>query len=125
MRMSAIRRFAEDPRLADKPNENWDAVALGKLKWVTWNDVFRDALGSSSVASFSELQDGRNKRAHQERSSATMRTGRWILRCGASLAYQLGGKSAFERIRATMRASPNPGDARTAAEPRPLPHLDR
>ena len=99
MRMSAIRRFAEDPRLADKPNVNWDAVALGKLKWVTWNDVFR-RLGFIERSLVSELQDGRNKRAHQERSSATMRTGRWILRCGANLAYQLGGKSAFERIRA-------------------------
>ena len=44
VRMDAIRRFAEDPKLADKPLDDWDAAALLKLMWETWNDVFRDTL---------------------------------------------------------------------------------
>ena len=68
--MSAIRRFAEDPQLADKPIENWDASALLKLMWATWNDVFRDTLGHTERSIVSELRDWRNKWAHQERFSS-------------------------------------------------------
>ena len=31
VRMDTIRRFAEDPKLADKPLDDWDAAALLKL----------------------------------------------------------------------------------------------
>ena len=68
--MSTIRRFAEDPQLADKPLENWDAAALLKLMWETWNDVFRDTLGFTERSLVSELRDWRNKWAHQERFSS-------------------------------------------------------
>ena len=70
VRMSTIRRFAEDPRLADKPIENWDAAALLKLMWETWNDVFRDTLGFTERSLVSELRDWRNKWAHQESFSS-------------------------------------------------------
>ena len=70
VRMSTIRRFAEDPQLADKPIENWDAAALLKLMWDTWNDVFRDTLGFTERSLVSELRDWRNKWAHQERFSS-------------------------------------------------------
>ena len=70
VRMSAIRRFAENPQLADKPIENWDAAALLKLMWETWNDVFRDTLGFTERSLVSELRDWRNKWAHQERFSS-------------------------------------------------------
>ena len=40
-----IRHFAEDRRLAHKPFGEWDAAALLKLMWDTWNDVFRETLG--------------------------------------------------------------------------------
>ena len=54
--MSTIRRFAEDPQLADKPIENWDAAALIKLMWETWNDVFRDTFGFTERSLVSELR---------------------------------------------------------------------
>ena len=37
---TTIRRFAEDPKLAERPIGDWDAAALLKLMWDTWNDVF-------------------------------------------------------------------------------------
>ena len=67
VRMDAIRRFAEDPQLADKPIGEWDAAALLKLMWDTWNDVFRDTLGFTERSLVSELRGWRNKWAHQER----------------------------------------------------------
>ena len=67
VRMDAIRRFTEDPRLANKPFGDWDAAALLKLMWDTWNDVFRDTLGFIERSLVSELRDWRNKWAHQER----------------------------------------------------------
>ncbi len=67
VRMDAIRRFAENPQLADKPIDDWDAAALLKLMWDTWNDVFRDTLGFTERSLVSELRDWRNKWAHQER----------------------------------------------------------
>ena len=67
VRMDAIRRFAENPQLADKPIDDWDVAALLKLMWDTWNDVFRDTLGFTERSLVSELRDWRNKWAHQER----------------------------------------------------------
>ena len=67
VRMDTIRRFTEDPRLANKPFGDWDAAALLKLMWDTWNDVFRDTLGFIERSLVSELRDWRNKWAHQER----------------------------------------------------------
>ena len=67
VRMDAIRRFAENPQLADKSTSEWDAAALLKLMWDTWNDVFRDTLGFTERSLVSELRDWRNKWAHQER----------------------------------------------------------
>ena len=67
VRMDAIRRFAEDPRLADKSIDDWDVAALLKLMWDTWNDVFRDTLGFNERSLVSELRGWRNKWAHQER----------------------------------------------------------
>ncbi len=67
VRMDAIRRFAENPQLADKPIDDWDVAALLKLMWDTWNDVFRDTLGFTERSLVSELRGWRNKWAHQER----------------------------------------------------------
>ena len=67
VRMDAIRRFVEDPQLANKSIAEWDAAALLKLMWDTWNDVFRDTLGFTERSLVSELRDWRNKWAHQER----------------------------------------------------------
>ena len=70
VRMETIRRFAEDPKLVDKPINDWDAAALLRLMWATWNDVFRDTLGSNERSFVSELRGWRNKWAHQERFSS-------------------------------------------------------
>ena len=66
VRMDAVRRLAEDPMLSNKPIEQWDAAALLKLMWETWNDVFRRTLGFAERSLVSELRDVRNKWAHQE-----------------------------------------------------------
>ena len=60
-----IKRFADDPMLADKPIADWDAAGLLKLMWDTWNDVFRNVLGFAERSLVSELRDWRNKWAHQ------------------------------------------------------------
>lgn len=66
VRMDAIRRFAEDPKLSEKPIAQWDAAGLLKLMWETWNDVFGRTLGRAERSLVSELRDVRNKWAHQE-----------------------------------------------------------
>ena len=70
VRMETIRRFADDPKLAEKPIADWDAAALLKIMWETWNDVFRVTLGHTERSIVSELRDWRNKWAHQERFSS-------------------------------------------------------
>ncbi|MCY4343961.1 MAG: Swt1 family HEPN domain-containing protein [Gammaproteobacteria bacterium] len=70
VRIDSIRRFADNPLLADKPIAEWDASALLKLMWDTWNDVFRDALGFTERSLVSELRTWRNRWAHQERLSS-------------------------------------------------------
>src|SRR5258708_2563470 len=65
VRMDAVRRFAEDPMLGNKPIQQWDASGLLKLTWETWNDVFKRTLGFAERSLVSELRDVRNKWAHQ------------------------------------------------------------
>lgn len=61
-----VRGFAEDPMLRDKPAEQWDASALLKIMWDTWNEVFRATLGHAERSLVSEVRDWRNKWAHQQ-----------------------------------------------------------
>ena len=63
--LDVLRRFE-----IDKPYREWDAAALLKLMWETWNEVFRDTLGPAERSLVSELRDWRNKWAHQERLSS-------------------------------------------------------
>ena len=63
--LDGLRRFE-----IDKPYREWDAAALLKLMWDTWNEVFRDTLGPTERSLVSELRDWRNKWAHQERLSS-------------------------------------------------------
>src|SRR4029078_3848374 len=65
VRMEAIRRFAEDPILGQKPIGQWDVAGLLKLTWETWNDVFGRTLGRAERSLVQELRDVRNKWAHQ------------------------------------------------------------
>ena len=68
--MDRIRRYADDPRLKDKPIEQWDASGLLRLMTDVWREVFQDTLGHSGRSLVSELRDWRNKWAHQERFSS-------------------------------------------------------
>ena len=66
LRMEAVRRFAEDPNLGQKPIAQWDVAGLLKLTWEIWNDVFGRILGRAERSLVQELRDWRNKWAHQE-----------------------------------------------------------
>jgi hypothetical protein len=63
-------RFMDDVRLnTQRPIADWDAAALLKLMWVSWNDIFRKTLGHAERSLVSELRDHRNKWAHQQNFS--------------------------------------------------------
>ena len=78
------RQVAHNPRSADRLAEfvrsnrrlerkcigDWDVHALLKFMQFMWQDVFRHVLGRSERAFVTELQDWRNKLAHQERLPA-------------------------------------------------------
>ena len=68
--MDSIRKYAEDPILANKPIGEWDASAQLKLMWDTWHDVFKKILGHSERSLVSEIRDWRNKWAHQQTISS-------------------------------------------------------
>jgi predicted AAA+ superfamily ATPase len=66
-----VARFMGEDRLnAKRPVAEWDAAALLKLMWESWNDVFRKTLGPAERSLLSELRDHRNKWAHQESFSS-------------------------------------------------------
>ena len=56
-------------KLNGKRISQWDVAALLKFMRYMWGDVFRHVLGRSECAFVTELQDWRNKWAHQERLS--------------------------------------------------------
>jgi predicted AAA+ superfamily ATPase len=60
-------RFMGEARLnTQRPIADWDAAALLKLMWDSWNDIFRKTLGPAERSLLSELRDHRNKWAHQQ-----------------------------------------------------------
>jgi len=61
-----LRVLGEDRLNGKKPPTDWDASALLKVMWDSWNDVFRKTLGPAERSLLSELRDWRNKWAHQE-----------------------------------------------------------
>lgn len=65
-----LRKFAEDPKLVEKPIEQWDSAGLLKLMWSCWNEAFRQTLGHAERSLVSELRENRNKWAHQESFSS-------------------------------------------------------
>src|SRR5438128_920704 len=60
-----VKGFLDDPMLANRPITDWDAAALLKIMWETWNEVFRKTLGKAERSLVSELREQRNKWAHQ------------------------------------------------------------
>src|SRR3990172_7095235 len=64
-------RFMGADRVNTKrPVWEWDAAALLKLRWESWNDISRKTLGPAERSLLSELRDHRNKWAHQETFSS-------------------------------------------------------
>ena len=62
----AVRAFADDAMVRDKPIPQWDAALLLKLMWEAWNEVFRSTLGPAERGLVGEIRGYRNKWAHQE-----------------------------------------------------------
>ena len=62
----ALRYEADDRLLVGKKISEWDATALLKLMWHSWNDVFRKTLGHAERSMVSELREIRNRWAHQQ-----------------------------------------------------------
>ena len=62
--------MSDDKANAKNSVTDWDAAALLKLMWESWNDVFRLTLGHTERSLVSELRDHRNKWAHQESFSS-------------------------------------------------------
>lgn len=65
-----VRGFVDDPILANKAIAEWDASALIKMMWETWNEVFKKTLGFPERSLVSEIRDWRNKWAHQQTFSS-------------------------------------------------------
>jgi predicted AAA+ superfamily ATPase len=66
----ASRFMGEDRLNAKRQVADWDAAALLKLMWESWNEVFRKTLGPAERSLLSELRDHRNKWAHQQTFSS-------------------------------------------------------
>jgi predicted AAA+ superfamily ATPase len=62
----AFRIAGGDRNLAGKSIPEWDALALVKLMWDSWKDVFRRTLGQAERTLVSELWEARNRWAHQQ-----------------------------------------------------------
>ncbi|MEP7220722.1 MAG: Swt1 family HEPN domain-containing protein, partial [Bacteroidota bacterium] len=61
-----MTRFIGEDRLnGNRPIADWDAAALLRLMWESWNDVFRLTLGHTERSLVSELREHRNRWAHQ------------------------------------------------------------
>ncbi len=57
----ALRYEGDDRLLIGKKISEWDATALLKLMWHSWNYVFRRTLGHAERSIVSELRDIRNR----------------------------------------------------------------
>ncbi len=62
--------LATDRLRGNKPIAQWDAAALLRLMWESWNDVFGQTLGHAERSLGSELRSVRDRWAHQENFSS-------------------------------------------------------
>ncbi len=62
--------LATDRLRGNKKLKDWDAAALLRLMWESWNDVFRQTLGHAERTLVSELRTIRDRWAHQENFSS-------------------------------------------------------
>ena len=65
-----VRLLGEDRINAKRPVAEWDAQALLKVMWDSWNEVFRNTLGPSERGLVGELRGHRNNWAHQKTFSS-------------------------------------------------------
>ncbi len=66
-----VGRFMGDDRgTAGRQVAEWDAAALLKLMWESWNSVFRKVLGPAERGLVGELRGHRNNWAHQQAFSS-------------------------------------------------------
>lgn len=65
VRQDDIQGYLESPILKNKPVAEWDASALLKVMWDTWNAVFKKTLGFAERSLVSEMREHRNNWAHQ------------------------------------------------------------
>ena len=61
--LERILRIRQEPKQAFI---QMDSAALLKLMWVSWNEVFIKTLGHAERSLISELQEFRNRWAHQK-----------------------------------------------------------
>jgi len=60
----------ENQMISGKTISEWDAAAILKLMWNSWNEVFRKTLGFNERSLVSELRGVRNNWAHQKKFSS-------------------------------------------------------
>jgi predicted AAA+ superfamily ATPase len=100
----AARFLGEDRLNARRPVAEWDAAALLRLMWESWNDVFRKTLGPAERSLLAELRDHRNRWAHQQAFSgddayrALDSAGRLLTAVSASQADEIE-KAKMELLR--------------------------
>jgi predicted AAA+ superfamily ATPase len=63
--LDVIKRFADDPALAQKKIKDWDVQALLRFMKQAWQDVFDEVLGRADRSLLYEINDYRNNWAHQ------------------------------------------------------------
>lgn len=66
----AGRRMMADRLRGNKPLDQWDAAALLRLMFDSWNEVFNQPLGHAERSLVSELRTVRDRWAHQESFSS-------------------------------------------------------
>ena len=110
--------------LEGKRIDQWDVAPLLKLMQYMWHDVFRHVLGRNSRAFVTELQDWRNRWAHQDQLS-TEDVDR-ILDSAARLLVAIGAEAQSrqvahlrERLAETRLAS---NSMRNRVPPNPQPN---
>lgn len=63
--IDVVKRFADDPALAQKKIADWDVQALLRFMKHAWDEIFRQVLGRADRSLLYEINDYRNDWAHQ------------------------------------------------------------
>ena len=74
VRMAAIRRFVDDPNLANKPISDWDVAWLLKLTWETRSRPCRSS-PSRSATTASSAASARSARRRRCRTTGSCKVG--------------------------------------------------